>query len=185
MARTARIVLLNGPGSVGKSSVARAMQALASEPLLHLSMDGFCEILPERFQDHLETFSFVTRNRGGFAVTDVATGPRGTALLGAIQRSVAILADAGFDLVVDDVWLDGEPAVYADLLSGHRVWRVGLTAPLGILEAREVARGDRLPGLSRAQADRVHEGIAYDLMIDTSHTTSDEAARRIVMLAGL
>ena len=36
---TARIVLLNGVGSVGKSSIARALQAIAREPFLHVRMD--------------------------------------------------------------------------------------------------------------------------------------------------
>ncbi|MCB2134656.1 MAG: hypothetical protein KDE08_01740 [Rhodobacteraceae bacterium] len=180
-----RIILLNGPGSVGKSSVAQAMQRLAAGTLLHLSMDRFCEMLPERYQDHDDTFRFVTREMGGFAVTDVATGPDGAALLSAMRRLVAVLADAGFDLVVDDVWLDGEPADYAELLAGHRICRVGLTSPLDVPEAREAARGDRLPGLARAQIGRVHEGASYDLMIDLSQAGPEEAARRIVTLAGL
>jgi chloramphenicol 3-O phosphotransferase len=184
MASAARIVLLNGPGSVGKTSVARAMQALASGPLLHLSMDGFCEMLPDRYQDHPDTFSFKARIVGGLAVTDVTTGPSGAALLGAMRRTVAVLADAGFDLVVDDVWLDGEPAAYADLLAGHRVWRVGLTAPLAVLEAREAARGDRMTGLSPGQVGRVHEGARYDLTIDMVEATPEAAAEAIMRLTG-
>ncbi|MFZ3005690.1 MAG: hypothetical protein WA047_05905, partial [Phenylobacterium sp.] len=35
---------------------------------------------------------------------------------------------------------------------------VGLLAPLEVLEAREVARGDRQIGLARWQFDRVHAG---------------------------
>ncbi|MGH6929884.1 MAG: phosphotransferase-like protein, partial [Dongiaceae bacterium] len=35
---TARIVLLNGAGSVGKSSIARALQTIATEPFLHVQM---------------------------------------------------------------------------------------------------------------------------------------------------
>ncbi|GHD58475.1 hypothetical protein GCM10017083_41490 [Thalassobaculum fulvum] len=42
----ARIVLLNGAGSAGKSSIARALQAIAATPLLHMQMDAFLEMLP-------------------------------------------------------------------------------------------------------------------------------------------
>jgi len=185
MARAARIVLLNGPGSVGKSSVAATLQAIAPRPLLHLSMDRFCEMLPDRFQDHADTFLFDTRQVGGQTETGVVTGAKGRALLAAMRRSVAALADAGFDLVVDDVWLEGEPADYAGLLRGHRVWRVGLTAPLAVLEDRERDRDDRALGLARAQLPLVHRDVAYDLTIDTAGVTAEDVARRIAALAGL
>lgn len=185
MTRVARIVLLNGPGSVGKSTVALAMQALATAPLLHLSMDRFCEMLPEQYQDHPDTFRFATQRTGGATLTEVVIGPAGAALLHAMRVSAAALADAGFDLVIDDVWLDGEPVEYQELLVAHRVWRVGLTAPLDLLEAREAGRPDRAPGLSRAQVGTIHHGVCYDLMMDMSITTPSEAARRIVAMAGL
>ncbi len=181
----ARVILLNGPGSVGKSSVARALQARAGGPLLHLSMDGFCEMLPERCWDDSDFFRFETREGRDGPLTEVITGPKGSALLAVMQGTVAALAGQGFDLVVDDVWLNGEPADYAALLTGHEVWRVGLTAPIEVLEAREAARGDRTPGLSRAQVERAHKGVRYDLLLDMSTMTADEAADRIAALAGL
>ncbi|WP_246691382.1 MULTISPECIES: hypothetical protein [unclassified Mesorhizobium] len=52
-------------------------------------------------------------------------------------------------------------------------------APLDVLEAREAARADRLPGLARWQYPRVHKGMDYDLEVDTSQLTPLECARRI------
>ena len=43
---TARIVLLNGVSSVGKGSVAKALQRIASRPMLHVQMDVFMEMMP-------------------------------------------------------------------------------------------------------------------------------------------
>ena len=43
---TARIVLLNGVSSVGKGSVAKALQKIASRPMLHAQMDALLEMLP-------------------------------------------------------------------------------------------------------------------------------------------
>ena len=181
----ARVILLNGPGSVGKTSVARALQACASGPLLHLSMDRFCEMLPDRVWDDADFFRFESREGATGPVTEALTGPNGAALLAAMRATAADLAGRGFDLVVDDVWLHGEPEDYRALLLGHQVWRVGLTAPLAVIEARERTRGDRTPGLGRAQVERAHRGACYDLFLDTSTLTADEAARRIVALAGL
>ena len=53
-----RIVVLNGVGSVGKSSLARALQAQSRVPLLHVAMDGFLEMLPEALQDHPQGISY-------------------------------------------------------------------------------------------------------------------------------
>ena len=47
----ARIAVLNGIGSVGKSSIARALQAIASQPMLHVQMDAFLDMLPAALQD--------------------------------------------------------------------------------------------------------------------------------------
>ncbi len=35
------VIVLNGPGSVGKSSVARALQAITAKPFLHVALDSF------------------------------------------------------------------------------------------------------------------------------------------------
>ena len=44
-----RIILLNGTGSAGKTSIARALQALFEEPYLHLGMDCFyVEVCPPK-----------------------------------------------------------------------------------------------------------------------------------------
>ncbi|TGV32538.1 chloramphenicol phosphotransferase, partial [bacterium M00.F.Ca.ET.168.01.1.1] len=45
-----------------------------------------------------------------------------------------------------------------------------------VLEARESDRADRMPGLARWQYGRAHEGISYDLEIDTSMLTAQECA---------
>jgi chloramphenicol 3-O phosphotransferase len=44
-----RIILLNGTSSSGKSSVARALQEVLSEPYLHLGIDTFIAMLPSRY----------------------------------------------------------------------------------------------------------------------------------------
>jgi chloramphenicol 3-O phosphotransferase len=89
------------------------------------------------------------------------------------------MALQGNNLIVDDVLLGNEKKEYAQLLSDLEAYFVGLFAPLEILEAREQARGDRLIGLARWEYDKVHEGMRYDLEIDTSSATPLECARLI------
>jgi len=44
---------------------------------------------------------------------------------------------------------------------------------------REVARGDRVTGMAGSQAELVHQGVAYDMQVDTTHTEALDCARAI------
>jgi chloramphenicol 3-O-phosphotransferase len=61
----ARIVLLNGVGSAGKSSIAKALQSITAKPFLHVAMDTFIEMLPTDYQEHLPGFAYETTIRDG------------------------------------------------------------------------------------------------------------------------
>ena len=59
------VIILNGVGSVGKTSTARALQTIAAKPFLHVSMDAFAEMLPERMLGHPDGMIFETvQSRG-------------------------------------------------------------------------------------------------------------------------
>ncbi|HET6220527.1 MAG TPA: chloramphenicol phosphotransferase, partial [Dongiaceae bacterium] len=73
----ARIVLLNGVGSVGKSSIAKALQTMTTEPFLHVEMDAFLEMLPEAYQEHPDGFTYETIYEDGKPLVVIKTGPVG------------------------------------------------------------------------------------------------------------
>ena len=75
--------------------------------------------------------------------------------------------------------MEGEAAEYVGLLSEFHLFFVGVLAPLHVLEARERQRGDRMIGLARWQYARVHEGMKYDLEVDTSSANPTECAELI------
>lgn len=183
--RTARIILLNGVGSAGKSSIARALQASAVEPFLHVQMDTFIEMLPERYQEHPDGFSYETLIVEDAPVVVVRTGSLGEQTLRGMRHAIAAMAAQGNNLIVDDVLLGEAKGEYDSLLSPFRLFTVGIFAPLDVLEARERQRGDRLIGLARWQFDRVHRGMDYDLEIDTAETSPLECARLITQKFGL
>ncbi|TIM46357.1 chloramphenicol phosphotransferase [Mesorhizobium sp.] len=176
---TARIILLNGVGSAGKSSIAKALQTMTTEPFLHVQMDAFIDMLPEALQDDAAGFAYeVIEESGKFQVV-IRVGPVGERTLRGMRHAIAAMAGQGNNLIVDDVLCGGEISEYLRLLSGFDLRLVGVFAPLDVLEAREIQRADRLPGLARWQYDRVHKDIGYDLEIDTSTLTPLECARRI------
>ncbi|MCV3207842.1 chloramphenicol phosphotransferase [Mesorhizobium sp. YC-39] len=177
---TARIVLLNGVGSVGKSSIAKALQTITAEPFLHVQMDAFIAMLPEALQDNAAGFAYeAVGEDGGPPIVAINTGPVGARTLRGMRHAIAAMAEQGNNLIVDDVMCNGEMPEYLGLLSKFDLHLVGVFASLDILEGREIQRADRLPGLARWQYDRVHKGIDYDLEVDTSVLTPLECARRI------
>ena len=176
---TATIVLLNGTGSAGKTSTARALQGIAARPMLHASMDAFLEMLPPETFGNPEFYTFETAFIDGKPVTAVQSGPVMDRLMRGLRRAVAAMAADGLDLVVDDVFWGDELAEYRALLAPFDFHAVRLFAPLEVLEQRERDRGDRTLGLARWQHERIPGGPQYDLEIDTSLATPEAAAALI------
>lgn len=175
----ARIIILNGVGSSGKSSIARALQAIVSRPFLHVQMDAFLDMLPEPYTNHPDAFSYERTLADEKPVVLVKTGPLGRRIMRGMRRAIAILADQDINLIVDDVMLSEDSAKYSELLSAHAVSWVAVTTPLEDLEARERRRGDRLIGLALWQYSRVHTHQRYDLEVDTGSATAAECAELI------
>ena len=175
----ARVIVLNGVGSVGKSSVARELQHLASAPFLHIALDQFIDGLPPRLIGSPEGIVFLHGHEDGRPSTAVLTGPVCERAMSGMRHAIAAMADQGNNLVVDDVFWNGEERAYRRLLQGHDVRLVALTASLNAIEDRERRRGDRELGLARWQFERVHRDIDYDLEIDTTDLTPAEAAKLI------
>jgi len=181
----ATVILLNGVGSAGKSSIAKALQAITVEPFLHVAMDAFLDMMPPRYWDHPDGVTFETVQQDGKPSVAIRSGPVAERVLHGMRRSVAAMAHEGNNLIVDDVLIENEMADYAALLADVAFHAVGVFAPLDVLEARERERGDRLIGLARWQYDRVHHGKRYDLELDTSEATPMECAERIKGRFGL
>ncbi len=147
MEKRTRIVILNGVGSAGKGSIAKALQQIAERPFLHVEMDAFLAMLPEAYFAHPDGLIFDTGTRDGKPSVDIKTGPVADRLLRGMRRAVAALAAEGNDLIVDDVMLEDELNDYRTLLMRFDVSVVGVYASLEILEStrEETRRPDDRP----------------------------------------
>ena len=181
----ATVILLNGVGSAGKSSIAKALQTITADPFLHVAMDTFLDMMPARYWDHPDGVTFETVQQDGKPSVVIHSGPVVERILRGMRQSVAAMAREGNNLIVDDVLIENEMAEYTALLADVTFRTVGVFAPLDVLEARERERGDRLIGLARWQYDRVHHGKRYDLEVDTSKATPMECATVIKQRFGL
>jgi chloramphenicol 3-O phosphotransferase len=196
-------VLLNGTSSAGKTSIAKALQAIMERPYVHTGVDHFLAGVPAKFtvvSDGIapataDYFLLVYRGSttrivaervegesayAGGTLTEVRIGPGGLKLLAGMYRGIAALSAAGIDVVVDDVIYDRRVLqAAADALSDAPVLFVGLRLPREVAERRERERGDRGPGGAAAFYDLVHQPGVYDLELDTAVLSPPECALEI------
>ncbi|MFI2762256.1 chloramphenicol phosphotransferase CPT [Streptomyces echinatus] len=173
------MIILNGGSSAGKSGIARCLQAVLPEPWLVFGIDSLVDALPPRLRGPDGGIEFAAD--GG-----VHVGAGFRALEAAWMEGVAATARAGAKVVVDDVFLGGAASQqrWRKALEGLDVLWIGVRCAPDVAAARETARGDRAEGMAASQADLVHEGVSYDLEVDTTRTESLECARTIAARLG-
>lgn len=171
------VIVLNGGSSSGKSSLARALQERLPEPWLHLGADTMVAALPPWLLAGGEGIGGLDDGDG-----TVEVGPVFAALDAAWTVGVAAMARAGARIVVDEVFLGGAASQqrWRSALEGLDVLWVGVRCAPEVAAAREAARGDRVAGMAAAQASAVHEGVAYDLVVDTSQASPGECTQAIL-----
>jgi chloramphenicol 3-O phosphotransferase len=161
-------LLLVGPSSVGKTTVAQALRRDLPGMWLIAGVDLFWGMLEEPrlpvgdFRSDSEMMRRITRGW---------------------HRAVAALAREGNDVIVDELgthrwWLED----WHEVLSGLCWWSVMLTASPSALAVREEERGDRPQGLAASDLHDLADSAGFDLVIDTSTITIAECASSIAAI---
>ncbi|HET9092048.1 MAG TPA: hypothetical protein VFN50_06540 [Acidimicrobiales bacterium] len=186
---TAPVVVLNGGSSSGTTSIARALQRLLGPTWMTLGVDDLVRALPggEEIDDRVRPRPH--SDEPAWTDGPLRLGSDGSVSVGedfrraeaAWYAGLAAIGRSGTGLIVDEVFLDGasSKARLEAALSGLVVVWVGVRCAPEVAAARERRRPDRVPGMASLQADRVHEGVAYDLVVDTTSTSAAECARVI------
>lgn len=183
-----RIVLLNGSSSAGKTTLARALQLQRREPWFHLALDQFRDGMPPAYRGlnsppgtpGARGLNVVPMAHQGRAVTRIEFGDVGRRMLRGMHLAIRAFADAGNNVVVDDLFLDDTTLDdYLHTLSRHWVLFVGVRAPLSVVNAREASRAGRFPGTATSHFEAVHAHGDYDLEVDTSRVSAEQGARII------
>jgi len=91
------------------------------------------------------------------------------------------MARAGARIIIDEVFLGGAESQqrWQKALGELPVLWVGVRCDRAVAAGREIARGDRTAGMAALQADVVHQGVSYDLEVDTTHSESLACAQVI------
>jgi chloramphenicol 3-O phosphotransferase len=162
--KRSKIILINGASSAGKSTLAKAFQALVDEPFLHFSLDLLMfggAVLPVR-RDTVGPFSWASMR---------------PMLFDGYYRCLAALASAGNNLVVDYIIETPDQLdrlVY--LLTPFDVFYFCLYCPLSELEQRERQRGDRRIGDAHRDHELVNRFGPYDAELDGMLSADANAA---------
>ena len=171
---TTQVIVLNGGSSSGKSGIAKCLQAVLPDPWLAFGVDTLIQAMPA---------SMTASDAGGEVAPDgeVIVGPEFRSLEAAWIEGVAAMALAGAGVIVDEIFLGGAVSQqrWQKALGGLGVLWVGVRCEGTVAADREVARGDRITGMAASQAEVVHQGVAYDLEVNTTHAESMECARTI------
>ena len=158
-----RIILLNGPSSSGKSTLAKALQALLqernNERFEIVSIDDLLEMSPDEaiYEDDV------------FEIYGMLCG-----------RMLDALA-AGRGVIVDHVITSRR--IYDAFLSAcgaYPLQKVLISCPVEVLRERELSRGDRHPGSAEASLEYLYPEEGYDLAVDTNTMTPEECAGHIL-----
>jgi chloramphenicol 3-O phosphotransferase len=186
----ATTIVLNGPSSAGKSSLGAALQLVWDGPLLVTGIDSFLAGFPEHLfslpgddgsPGPATTGVHVVPGRGPAPSWVPALGADGHLLMRAAHRAWRAVAQAGLDQVIDHVILDTVTRDDAlEVLSDLDVLWVGVHCDVGELVRREIARADRFRGFASGTWAQVHDGMTYDLIVDTSSTVSEQGAAQVM-----
>lgn len=166
-----QVILLNGPSSAGKSTLARALQeCLLREQGRHslvLAIDHLLRAAP-----------------GGRESVLSALAHTGLPLIETFHAAVAAAAAAGAWVIVDHV-VGENPLWVADFfrrLDGVAVLAVRVDCAHEELRRREEQRADRSPDWPHAarQARHIHAFLPVQLRVDTTRTPPGACADRIL-----
>ena len=161
-----QVILLNGPSSSGKSTLARALQELISNKgngrYEVVSIDDFMKISQTEtiYEDDVFEIS------------------------GDICKRALELLEAGSGVIIDHVITSKR--IFDQLtetLSSYPVRLVHITCPPDLLKSRELARGDRCIGSAEASATYLYPKEGYDLVVDTG--TKRPAENALLIFNGL
>lgn len=160
MLNTGKIIIINGPSSSGKTTLALALQKQFDIPFIRFSFDLFLDhnALPTE-QIKNNTFSWNLMRPAVFS---------------GIHQCIPALATAGNNIIFDHI-IETKTWLYhlISLVSDLDVFFVGLHCSLAELERREIQRGNRRSGEARMDFQTVHSITTYDLNLNSENLLED------------
>jgi chloramphenicol 3-O phosphotransferase len=154
------VIVLNGTSSSGKTTLAREFQSQCSEVYLLCTLDAFWNMTPYGIPAGSKNFPNIKR---------------------ALAKSVKALAETGHNVIVDIVFCGQKTYIeLTEELDALNLTIVKVECPIEELESREIKRGDRDIGLAKSQYENVHDGVEYDLTLNTLINSPEQCAQKLI-----
>lgn len=157
-----QVILLNGPSSSGKSSLAKALRGLIQERKNQkyeiISIDDFMKLATDETIYEDDVFEI--------------SGDMCHAALSALESASGVIVD---HVITSERIFNQLKA----MLGAHEIRTVHVHCPLPVLLAREQARGNRCPGSAEASFEYLFPGDGYDLTVNTHTMRTEQCAERI------
>lgn len=181
----AKLIVLNGTSSSGKTSIARVLQARWPTPLLYLALDTAIGMMPSAYIGNgahaIDGYRLDTGDQHGKPFATYSIGRHAIFLNNNLASTAASLCSAGYDVVLDHIITDDITMIgLAERVDCHSAFLIGVCCDREVAEMREELRGDRSIGLVAGQATSVHSGLRpYDSTVDSSLSSPVELAEAI------
>ncbi|NGN99919.1 chloramphenicol phosphotransferase [Grimontia sp. S25] len=160
-----QIIILNGTGSAGKTSIAKELIERLPRQYLNFSIDSVLYALPP--SDLKAMMEGKPIFREGYNYPTLVEG---------YHQAAKGLAKAGCYLILDNAWtIDEEKRNLLTALEGFNICMVGVKCHLLIAAKREKERGDRAIGLAESEYNHVHQHLHYDIELDTTNQSPEAA----------
>jgi chloramphenicol 3-O phosphotransferase len=177
------ILLLIGTSSAGKSTLAKELQAILPDHYLLLGLDDVFRMVAPRWGGGLggplSVHGFRYNHSLGEPIVTIRYGAVGRAVLDGMHHAVAAFAQAGTNVIVDDMLLDRDVlSDWARALAPYQTYLVKVHASLATLEERETHRRNPA-GLARGHY-AVNDVPVFDRLIDTTTTAAVDAANNLM-----
>lgn len=157
------VILLNGPSSSGKSTLAKTLQKQLrlqrGEEFSIVSIDDFMKLRTDETIYEDDVFEI--------------SGEMCEACLKALKTHSGVIID--HVITSERIFEELRQAV-----EGFRLFPVRVVCPLEVLEKRERERGNRCPGSARSSYEYLYPKDGYELSVDTSVMTPGECASAIL-----
>jgi chloramphenicol 3-O phosphotransferase len=180
------IIFLNGSSSAGKTTLAHALQDKLTSPYQHVALDQFRDGLPDKFRG-LNAPVGTDGSRGLNVVPadahtiKIVFGETGITLLKGMRRGIAAMANAGNNIIVDDIILHKDFLEdYLQVFAHLQVYFVGVHCALSVVNEREAKRPGRFPGTAAGHLERCHAHNIYDIEVDTGEQSVDDCSSKVI-----
>ncbi len=191
-AKTGTVIILNGPSAAGKTTLQKKIQEVFDAPYVCLGIDQlFDNILPDYYglgevhpkgkfdTNDIRSITNETDESGHKTIT-LHIGPIGEKVIQGMHDAIAAYAKAGNNVVVD--YIQYEPHWRENLLKaleGIKTYFVKVDISLEELEKREKSRGTSPAGHARSHYHHVHQGMVYDIEVNSEKDTPEAMALTI------